>query len=375
MKNVYFFNWPSPVGGADTKLAHLLRLLRGEYRVTVVPNDRGQLEQPEWAAYVAECGAAAAMLDDLPERLDGWAISLCNEGFLKSGALFAVKRRGLKVVWSSEMMWHFELEVGALAVGLIDAVLYVSPEQRRVLEPAYRHALGHRGPDVNRMDDPEAMHGWLVSPAGDRRVRWVCTGNYIDPALFPFRQRGRWREEGRPFTVGRLSRPDPDKFPDDFPSSYEGLGLREPVKFRVMGWSEDLGRRWADHRFDGRWELLPVAAEPAADFLSSLDVLVYELGDRFSESWGRAVVEAMLCGVVPLIPSDRRHHLWRLVPDGEAGFHCATREEYGDRARRLQEDPALLAEMSQNARLWAESRLCEAGAHRAFWREVFAVRE
>jgi len=367
---VYFFNWPSPVGGADTKLAHLLGLLGPVHEVTVVPNHRSQLEQPEWAALVAKCGARAALLEDLPERLEGWAVSLCNEEFFKGGAVFEARRRGLKVAWSSEMMWHFPRECGALALGLIDAVLYVSPEQRRRLEPAYRHALGHRGASARTIDDPEAGSGWLRAVDGRPAVRWVMAGNYVDPDAFPFRRRGGWREQGRPFTIGRLSRPDPDKFPDDFPEFYESLGLSGPVRFRVMGWSDDLARRWPGHEFDDRWQLFPTAAVPAAEFLDGVDVFVYEVGPRFSESWGRAVVEAMLSGAVPVVPADPRHHLHGLVPHGTAGYHAVGREEFGRHVRRLQGDPDLLAVLSGQARDWAVHRLCRRDDHLARWHEL-----
>lgn len=367
----FFFNWPSPVGGADTKLAHVLRLLGPLVDITVVPNHRSQLEQADWAAWVAACGCRAALLEDLPAQLEGWAVSLCNTEFLKSGVLFEARRRGLRVAWSSEMMWHFQGECAALALGLIDAVLYVSPEQRQRLEPAYRHALGQRGAAARELHDPAAEWGWLPAAGGRAPVRWVTAGNYIDPAAFPFRRRGRWRAEGRPFTIGRLSRPDPDKFPDDFPAAYESLGLDDPVRFRVMGWSEDLARRWAGHRFDDRWQLLPTAAMPAAEFLDGIDVLVYDTSPRFSESWGRAVVEAMLSGIVPLVPADPRHHLHRLVPHGVAGFHCAEAADFARHARALQADPARLAAMSSRAREWAAETLCRSADHLARWRALF----
>jgi glycosyltransferase involved in cell wall biosynthesis len=198
-------------------------------------------------------------------------------------------------------------------------------------------------------------------------------GNYIDPEVFPFRLRGRWKEEGRPFTIGRLSRPDPDKFPDDFPFTYEGLGLAKPVRFRVMGWSEDLARRWPGHVFDNNWELLPPAAEPSAEFLDSIDVFVYELGSRFSESWGRAVAAAMLCGAVPLIPAGKKHHLHRLVPHGIGGFHCENGEDFRRYARKLQTDSKMLEEMSRGARRWAVEKLCSAEEHLRLWRLVFEM--
>ena len=98
--------------------------------------------------------------------------------------------------------------------------------------------------------------------------------------------------------------------------------------------------------FDGRWELFPTAAMPSAAFLDGIDVLVYDTSERFAESWGRAVVEAMLTGAVPLVPADPRHHLHQLVPHGVAGFHCATRADFARYARELQGDAGRLAEMS-----------------------------
>ncbi len=368
---VYFFNWPSPVGGADTKLAHLLLLLGGQHEITVVPNDRRQMEQEEWVAWLARCGCRAALLDGLPDRLDGWAVSLCNEWFYRSGALFEARRRGLRIAWSSEMMWHFQGECAAVALGLVDAVLYVSLEQRRRLEPAYLHALGHRGAATRELDDPEAEHGWLRAADSRPPVRWVTVGNFVHPEAFPFRQRGGWRDEGLPFTIGRLSRPDPEKFPDDFPRSYQALGLTPPVRFRVMGWSEALGNRWATHTFDPCWDLIPTAGMPAAEFLGSLDLLVYDTGPRFSESWGRAVVEAMLSGAVPLVPADARHHLHRIVPHGIAGFHCAHQDDFARHARRLQASPGELASLSLQARRWAEENLCVPAGHRRRWDLLF----
>ena len=37
---LYLFNWPSHVGGADTKVAHLLLLLYRDFDITMVPSSR-----------------------------------------------------------------------------------------------------------------------------------------------------------------------------------------------------------------------------------------------------------------------------------------------------------------------------------------------
>lgn len=375
--NLYWFNWPAHVGGSDTKFVHTLRLLADEYDITVIPNDAGYFENLEWLDFLRSLGVRWSLLEDLPDRLEGWAISLCNGRFFTGGMLGACVRRGLKVAWSSEMMWHFYGELEATRFGLIDKVLYVSPAQRRALEPAYRWAVSaeegpppHFEPGGAPMPEGDGWHGRLKGADG-RELPWVMPGNYIDPELFPFRQRG-FLPDGQPFTIGRVSRPDPHKFPDDFPQSYERLGLREPARFRVLGWSGQMAGLWPDHPFDTRWDLVPAGSVPVTQFLDSLDVMVYDLGPTFKESWGRAVVEGMLSGVVPLVPRGGGHHLDQLVPHGIGGYLCEGPEDYRRYANGLRENPALLAQLSLGAREWAVRHLCGREAHLKRWREVFS---
>jgi len=138
-----------------------------------------------------------------------------------------------------------------------------------------------------------------------------------------------------------------------------------------MGWSDKLTERWSEYEFDKRWDLVPPAAEPTAAFLQSLDVLVYDVSPRFKESWGRSVVEAMLSGVVPLIPRSREHHLANLLEDGVSGFLCSTPGDYREQVCRLQNDPVLLKKMSAAARAHALRCHCCADAHRELWNRVF----
>lgn len=362
---LYWFNWPSHVGGADTKFVHLLPLLSPEYDITVVPNDPKSLQSAEWRTCLERLGVKASLMSDLPARLDGWAVALCNGPFFKEGMAKEMKSRGARIAWSNEMMWHFEGELEAIHSGLIDCLMFVSPAQRAALVPGYLAGSGEESPE----EESTGESGVLPRPAATP-LPWVMTGNWIDPLAFPFRRRGE--NAGGPFTVGRLSRPDPDKFPDHFPRSYETLGLREPVRFRVMGWSEKLAERWCEHEFDSRWDLQPPAAEPVPAFLDSLDIFVYDLSPRFRESWGRVVVEAMLCGAVPIAPRGGGHHIDNLISHGVSGFLCASESEFGDYARALRNDPALLQRMSAGAREDACARHCCAAEHLQRWRRVFA---
>jgi glycosyltransferase involved in cell wall biosynthesis len=343
---LYLFNWPSNVGGADTKVTHLILLLHKRFDITVVPNSREQLRQPGWGAFLTALGVKASMLEDLPKKLRGTALSLCNGKFFTDGIAVEAKRRGLRIVWSSEMMWHHPGELGAVACGIVDKVLYVSEVQRRVLEPGY--AFGARG----------------AVPA-------AITGNYINARFFPFRERWSAPRRFEEFVIGRLSRPDPAKFPEDFPESYARLKLKK-ARFRVMAWSEELEKIYARKRFRGRWELLAKEAESQADFLHSLDLFVYDLSPRFSESWGRAVVEAMLTGCVPLVPGDARHHLRELVPHGECGYVCESREDWREFAQRLQRDDSVRRRMSRAASEFARDVLCRNVRHSETWEEALA---
>ena len=228
------FGWPSHLGGADTKLAHLLELLHKDLEFTVVPNEKRHLDGPFWPTFLKNLGIRSCLFDQLPRRLEGFALALSNQCFFTHHICHRAKDRGLKVAWSSEMMWHHEGELDAVRDGLIDRVLYTSRIQKDLLSPNYGKIPG------------------------------FITGNYIDPVQFPFAERLR-----AGFTIGRLSRPAPEKYPEDFPVFYECLELPE-CRFRVMAWDEKLSSKYRWHRFDHRWDLLAAETEDTAQFLNSL---------------------------------------------------------------------------------------------------------
>jgi len=331
--NVFIFGWPSNLGGADTKLAHLLVLLHQDFQIKVIPNEAKYLADKPWTSSLDGLGISYGLFEEPPKRVDGFALAMCNDCFFSNRIAHRAKERGLKVIWSSEMMWHHAGELEAVQEGLIDKVLFTSEFQKSALNPGYRGVPG------------------------------VITGNYIDPSCFPFKER-----RNAVFTIGRLSRPAPEKYPEDFPVFYECLDLPE-VRFRVMAWSEQLQRKYRWHNFDERWSLLKAEEESQVDFLHSLDLFVYPLGHNFRESWGRSTVEAMLTGAIPLVPSG--HHLESLVVHGETGFVCEDFLEYQGHAQRLYLDYPCRKQMSSACREHAEMKLCNRAAHLAIWKSVF----
>ena len=281
---VYLYGTPGHLGGAATKIRHLLRLLHKEVDFTVILTHPCWRRNKQVMSFLKELNIPHCMVKDLPRRVSGVVLAICELQFFSSGVAQRLKDKGLRIVWSNEMMWEFKGEAEAVKAGLIDRVLCLSPLQWNVFKEMYRGV-------------PSTM-----------------VGNYIDPDDFHWRER-----RNETFTIGRLSRPDPVKFPLDFPNFYELLGLGD-VRYRVMAWSEKMTKQYRWHRFGPEWELLPKNKMASLDFLWSLDVFVYPLGHRFKESWGRVVVEAMLTGCPPLVPVG--HHFHNMLVDEESGYLC-----------------------------------------------------
>ena len=82
---IYCFNWPTNVGGVDIKFVHLLPLVHRDYDITVVPLTREQFGQMKWLRWLAGLGLKAGWLEDLPQNLSGWGLSLCIWKFWGEG--------------------------------------------------------------------------------------------------------------------------------------------------------------------------------------------------------------------------------------------------------------------------------------------------
>jgi hypothetical protein len=113
----FIFGWPSFLGGADTKLAHLLVLLHDQCEITVVPNENRHIHNKIWTKFLDKLGVKYALFEKLPAQLDGFGLALSNQCFFSKRIAHRAKERGLKIIWSSEMMWHHEGELEAVQSG------------------------------------------------------------------------------------------------------------------------------------------------------------------------------------------------------------------------------------------------------------------
>ena len=333
--NLYLCGVPGKVGGAATKIRHLIYLLRDSLNITVVLNDLCWTKNRQITGFLDRLGVGYCVYKDLPRVATGVALVICEPNFFAAGQVLQIKQRGMKVIFSNEMMFPFEGEERAVKSKLIDKVLFVSAFQGAAFARLY-------------VGIPSAI-----------------TGNYVAAEDFEFKAR-----RNATFTIGRLSRPDPDKYPEDFPVFYEELALKD-VRYRVMAWDDQLKRKYRWHRFGSEWDLLGPQKEDTETFLHSLDLFVYPLGHRVKESWGRSTVEAMLTGCIPLVPVGHQFH--NLIVHGESGFICASFFEYKEIVHELHDNYPLRQKLSRQCAEHARAKICNPDEHRKIWIDALSV--
>lgn len=315
MNELFFWHWPSTLGGGDTRMVDLLRLLHKDYRITVVPNFNDQLKQSNWTKFLDSLGVRYMSWEELPPKQDGVAIAFCNFWLFDNdaGRLQRSKEMGLRFVWSNDMMYHTDAEMKAVARGLVDTVIYTSEFHKAALSPEFIKA---------------------------HQVREEIVPNFVDGSVFPKRQAGK-----RFFTIGKLSRACASKYSDGFPVFYESLDRH--CNFKVMGWDDALARKYSWHEFGPRWKFHKPDETTSVDFLKGLDMYVYDCHHTFVENQSRSIVEASLMGVPILAPM--KWNFPNMVAHGRTGFLWNDYEECGHYYSVMRNDPDLLREFSGNS--------------------------
>ncbi|MGL4237206.1 hypothetical protein [Tabrizicola sp.] len=175
----------------------------------------------------------------------------------------------------------------------------------------------------------------LPSPPPLTADDWV---NVIDAKEWTEPRQGRL-PRARP-VIGRHSRPEPDKWPDDRETFLAAYPAAPDVSVRLLGYSNALDQVVGPR--PENWEVYPFGSMPVRDFLRSLDYFSYFHGTAWTEAFGRSVLEAMATGLVCLLPPDFQDLF------GDAAIYCAPTEVLGH-VRRLEKDPKGRAELSSRA--------------------------
>lgn len=336
--DLYVFQWISDLGGSDTRLKELLLLLKDDFRITCVPNDESRLGERHNTDFLDSLGIRYCMPSALPERLEGFAYANCNfRLFSERQRVDFIKARGLKFLWSNDMMWTTGEELEAIREGKVDCCLFTSHFHRGALAPR------------------------VLAAKPDQRT--AILDNYFDGSTWPYSERPA--RSGVVF--GKVSRPDPMKFSEDFPVFYESATRGLDARYRVMGWSPNQDRRYSWFGFSERWERLPPNAEPTAEFLSSLDVFLYNCNHRFTENQSRAIVEAQLTGCPVVAPN--KWNFPNMVWNQRTGFLWNDLEEARDACAALS-DPSLRRSAGRHASDFARAIWCDSEAAKRKWNSI-----
>lgn len=337
------FQWPSELGGADTRLKDLIRLFGSDkrFKVKVIPNDDFRLTEKENTDFINKNNAECLKWSDLGEKLDGIAISCCNfRIFEEDFRIKKIKNSGLKFIWMNDMFFRTKKEEFYIENGFVDLLLYTT--------------IFHK----NKMDEIDENSGFKNS------TKFYIVPNYFHLDNFKYFE----RKEKESFFIGKHSRPDWIKFSNDFPAFYENLNLKNP-KFRVMGIDNNFHQRFNWYKFNERWTLLKPNEENTQEFLNSLDTYIYNSHHSFIENESRAIVEAGLTGLPIIAP--KKYYFTKQIIHGETGFLYENYQECVRYAKQLESDFKLRLEFGRNSSLYLKRMYCNKNYHLDLWKKVF----
>jgi glycosyltransferase involved in cell wall biosynthesis len=247
-------------------------------------------------------------------------VSFCNGEFLARLPEICVSGRPACTVWANCMTWNFPDELAAHAAGLIDLFAFQSDYQRSMVAPALeavrpiRELAGYR-PYFSLAN---AMQGLSFS--------------YRDPA-----------ETGY-FGLGRVSRDDAHKYPEDMWKIFAQVVSPLPTKTFILGFGENGARKcgstppceWLD------WMIWSPGATSPRDLYGRIHVLIHKTGGS-RENWPRTVLEAMATGVAVI--AEDAWAMPQMIEDGVTGFLCRSSAEMSFRASQLAFDEPLRRHM------------------------------
>jgi hypothetical protein len=337
---LFVLGYPSPLGGADTELWHVVRLWRQfGAEVTLIPTWGAR---PRQQARLKSIGAKTITLAKPCELLavsglrDSIVLGFCNSEFIASAAV--LRDLNCRLVWVNCMTYITDAEIKLHQnIGPFDAYVFQSLYQQARLKAKY-------------------------CTLGAEETRFHHIRGAFFPDEFPFQQSPRSPTDA--FIIGRIARPDLAKWSSDLWLIY-GAVRASAVRARVMAWSEKLSSKcgapppWA--------EALPVNAESTSQFIGSLHCMLPVNGGA-EENWPRAGLEAMACGV-PVVAEDA----WgwcEMIEHGTTGF-LAEPDRLAEYASLLAEDEGMRLRICRAARERLESEIANAELIWRKWKSLF----
>jgi len=277
----------------------------------------------------------AAELETVPRLAGSIVVAMCNGNLW--GVCGRLRRIGCRVVWVNCMTFLFADERRATQEhGPADAYVFQSQFQRSMLEPELAR-IGYR---------PEQGH--LIPGA-------------FDVGEFPFNPRRHPPDSE--FVVGRLARPDLDKWSSNTWPIYTSVPYAHR-KALMMGWTERLEKKlgkppvWAT--------CLKPQEIPTREFLGRCHAML-SINGGARENWPRAGLEAMAAGV-PIVTQNQWG--WReMVRHGVTGFLCDTDQELTYYTAHLAYDERKRLVMAEAARAHVE-RLTDPETILVGWRQL-----
>lgn len=334
-REVWIAGFPSPYGGADTELDHLIDLLRDQnVAVHLVPMfgaDGGTVQS------VVDRGCQIHDYRDDVFR-DQVVVSFCNGEFL--GHLASIVNAGppRHVIWFNCMTWLFDGEKAAHERGWIDVFGFQSQYQRNMLIPLLEQ----------------------IGPVRSFRYR---------PYFNPRRIAWRYREWNGSYRIGRISRDDAGKFASDTWSMYERVAVPAHLKKAtfVLGYGPNAAGKIGPPPDALECRVWAPGEVSTTEFFRSIDTMIHRTGGS-RENSPRVLFEAYAHGVVPIV--ERAFAFPELVVHGETGFMAGSAEEMSEYASRLARDPREHRRMAENGRRHLEDTLGDAEACWQPWLDI-----
>lgn len=346
---IFQLGYPGAMGGANTECWHTVRLWReAGWRVTMIPTWGAD---SHWEDRLASIGVethhvAVDKLETVPGLAGSIVVGMCNQHFCRTREpnqpiyenFARLRAMGCRTVWVPCMTFMFGHEsITWKRHGLPDAFMFQSEFQR------------------DRFAAALARDGYRPEQ-----------GHLIRGAFFPdeFRFEPARREALGPFVIGKLARPDQDKWS----SNHWPIVARVPYPRRqalCMGWTPQLEAKlgpppdWAT--------CLPPQEITAHEFLARCHCLLTVNGSA-AENWPRVGLEAMAAGV-PIVAENA----WgwpEMIEHKRTGFLCADPSELSYWPAYLAHNEGERLEIAEAARAHVE-RLCQPGPIIDGWRRLF----